>query len=105
MTSVSGVLRQIEIFSDLRDDQLEWFASSAEEIVLDTGDVLLHEGDAADALFVVLEGEVRGRREAGGSDAPGFIGRAGQVIGMLPFSRMTKFLLTARATTHARLLR
>jgi CRP-like cAMP-binding protein len=57
------VLRQIEIFSDLRDDQLEWFASSADEIVLDPGDVLLHEGDAADALFVVLEGEVRGRRE------------------------------------------
>ena len=105
MTSASGVLRQIEIFSDLRDDQLEWFASSAEEIVLDPGDVLLHEGDAADALFVMLEGEVRGRRETGGSDALGFIGRAGQVIGMLPFSRMTQFPLTARATTHTRLLR
>jgi signal transduction histidine kinase len=105
MTSASGVLRQIEIFSDLRDDQLEWFASSAEEIVLDPGDVLLHEGDAADALFVMLEGEVRGRRETGGSDALGFVGRAGQVIGMLPFSRMKQFPLTARAATHARLLR
>ena len=79
MTSASGVLRQIEIFSDLRDDQLEWFASSAEEVVLNPGDVLLHEGDAADALFVLLEGEVRGRRETGGADAVGFIGRAGQV--------------------------
>ena len=59
MTSASGVLRQIESFSDLRDDQLDWFASSADEIVLDHGDELLHEGDAADALFVVLEGEVR----------------------------------------------
>src|SRR5579863_9685212 len=105
MTSASGVLRQIEIFSDLRDDQLAWFASGGEEIVLDPGDVLLHEGDAADALFVMLEGEIRGRRETGGSDAPGFIGRAGQVIGMLPFSRMTQFPLTARAATHARLLR
>src|SRR5580658_5130271 len=105
MTSASGVLRQIEIFSDLRDDQLEWFASSAEEIVLDPGDVLLHEGDAADALFVLLEGEVRGRRETGGSDGPGFVARAGQVTGMLPFSRMTQFPLTARAATRARLLR
>ena len=100
MTSASGVLRQIEIFSDLRDDQLQWFASSAEEIVLDPGDVLLHEGDAANALFVVLEGEIRGRRETGGSDAPGFIARAGQVTGMLPFSRMTQFPLTARHDTH-----
>jgi signal transduction histidine kinase len=105
MTSASGVLRQIEIFSDLREDQLEWFASSADEISLDPGDVLLREGDPADALFVLLEGEVRGRRETGGSDAPGFVGRAGQVTGMLPFSRMTQFPLTARATTHARLLR
>jgi signal transduction histidine kinase len=105
MTSASGVLRQFEIFSDLRDEQLEWFASRAEEIVLDPGDVLLREGDAADALFVVLEGEIRGRRETGGSDGPGFIGRAGQVTGMLPFSRMTQFPLTARAVTHARLLR
>ena len=105
MTSASGALRQFEIFSDLRDEQLEWFASSAEEIVLEPGDVLLHEGDPADSLFVVLEGEIRGRRDTGGADAPGFIARAGQVTGMLPFSRMTQFPLTARATTHARLLR
>ena len=105
MTSASEVLRQIEIFSDLRDDQLEWFASSAEELVLEPGDVLLREGDAADALFVVLEGEIRGRREGGGADAPGYVGRAGQVTGMLPFSRMKQFPLTARATTHARILR
>jgi signal transduction histidine kinase len=94
-----AALRKIDIFSDLSDDQLHWFVSSADEIKLSPGDIVIHEGDPADALFVLLEGEVRGRRENGGGDAPGFVAQAGQVTGMLPFSRMTHFGMTARATT------
>lgn len=100
-----AALRQIAIFSDLRENQLQWFASRAEELRLSPGDYLLHEGDPADALFVLLEGEIRGRRENGGPDAPGFVGRAGQVVGMLPFSRMTHFPLTARVTAPTWILR
>jgi signal transduction histidine kinase len=102
--SAAEALRGIEIFADLREDQLQWFASSAEQRTLAPGDVLLNEGDVADRLFVLLEGEIRGRREHGGPDAPGFLVRAGQVAGILPFSRMTHFPLTARATTPAWLL-
>ncbi len=102
---VEAALRRIPIFSDLREDQLQWFASSAEELLVSPGDPLTHEGDPADALFVLLEGEVRGRRENGGADGPGFVGRAGQVLGMLPFSRMTHFPLTVRATEPAWILR
>src|SRR5260370_19183293 len=97
--SLEVALRKIEVFADLRDDQLQWFASSGEELRLAPGDVLLREGDPADALFVLLDGEVRGRRENAGADSPGFVGRAGEVTGLLPFSRMTKFSLTARAVT------
>ena len=103
--SLESALRSIDIFSDLREDQLQWFTSNAEERTLSPGDVLLHEGDPADALFVLLEGEIRGRRENGAGDAPGFAARTGQVIGLLPFSRMTHFPLTARATVPAWLLR
>ena len=103
--SLESALRTIDVFADLRDDQLAWFTASAEERTLAPGDALLHEGDPADALFVLLEGEIRGRRENGGGDAPAFWARAGEVIGLLPFSRMTRFPLTARATMPARLLR
>src|SRR5207237_9790550 len=98
-------LGQIAIFSDLRDHQLQWFASGVEDLHLTPGEMLLREGDPADALFVVIEGEVRGRREMGPVDAPTFTGRPGQVIGMLPFSRMTHFPLTARATQPTWILR
>ena len=89
--AAADLLRAIDIFADLRDDQLQWFVASAEERILSPGDVLLHEGDPADMLFVLLEGEIRGRRENGAQDAPGFVARSGQVTGTLPFSRMTRF--------------
>ena len=49
-----AALRKIEIFSDLEEDQLKWFASSAQEILLAPGDILLHEGDPADAATASL---------------------------------------------------
>ena len=102
---LEAALRQIEIFADLRDDQLRWFAASGQELRLAAGETLLREGDPADALFVLLAGEVRGRRENGAADTSGFVGRAGEVTGMLPFSRMTNFSLTARATVPTWILR
>jgi signal transduction histidine kinase len=103
--SPEAALRQISIFSDLRDDQLEWFVSNAQQVLLSSGDILLREGEPAVALFVLLEGEIRGRREGGATDAPGFLARSGQVIGLLPFSRMIQSPLTGRATGPAWLLR
>ena len=98
-------LREIEVFSDLRDDQLRWFAVSGEDLLLASGEVLFPEGHPADALFVVLDGELRGRRENAGADAPVFTAPAGTVTGMLPFSRLTHFPLTMRAASPTRFLR
>ena len=97
-------LRQIDIFSDLTEDQLRWFVSNGKRIELAAGNTLLHEGDPADRLFVLLEGEIRGRRENGGADAPGFAAGSGEVIGLLPFSRMVRYPLTVRATAPTRIL-
>ena len=102
--SLTAALRSIEIFADLREDQLEWFVSNAQEHTFATGEVLLHEGDPATALYVLLEGEIRGRAESGAKDSPGFVARAGEVTGLLPFSRMTRFGMTARATAPSWIL-
>jgi signal transduction histidine kinase len=103
--TLEAALRRIGVFADLQEEQLAWFASTGDELLLAPGDVLFHEGDVADALFVLLEGEIRGRRESAGADAPNFVVQAGEVTGMLPFSRMTHFPLAMRAAAPTRILR
>jgi signal transduction histidine kinase len=97
-------LREISIFSDLKDEQLAWFVSHAEEVHYNPNDVMAHEGDPADFLVVLLEGELRGRRESGNGDGPVFVIRAGHVTGMLPFSRLTHYPRTIRAVLPSRLV-
>jgi signal transduction histidine kinase len=100
-----GDLRRIEIFSDLPEESLGWMAEKFEEIHLRPGEVFIHEGDPAENLFVILEGEIR-FQISGGLDAPVYRVPAGQVTGLLPYSRMTVYRGTGQAVvrTHALLL-
>src|SRR3954452_18814716 len=104
-TPLKTALRKIEVFSDLTDEQLDWFSANSEDVRLAPGDILIREGDPADALFVILEGEMRGRQKSAGADAPSYVARAGQVTGMLPFSRMTTFQILSRAVLPTRIAR
>jgi signal transduction histidine kinase len=96
-------LRRITIFADLSEEQLDWFASNCEDVRWASGEVVIHEGDPADVLVVLLEGELRGRRDSAGADSPVYIVHAGEVTGMLPFSRLTVFPVTIRAFGVARM--
>jgi signal transduction histidine kinase len=97
--------RNIPILADLTDDELRWLADHAEEMTLQPGEVLIREGDPANWMIVYLEGETDGRRETLGPDAPVYTARAGQITGMLPFSRLTNFPITARAVAPTRIAR
>jgi signal transduction histidine kinase len=101
---LAAALRQISIFADLSDEQMGWLTSSGEEVLLSPGDTLVHSGDKADTLFVLLEGELRIRGDGGG-DVPSFTVEAGEVTGLLPFSRMKNYRLSVRASEPARVLR
>src|ERR1700745_2615143 len=97
--------RKIPILADLNDDELGWLADHAEIATAAAGEVVIRENDPADSMIIYLEGETDGRRESLGPDAPVFTARAGQITGMLPFSRMTHFPITARAVTDLRVAR
>jgi signal transduction histidine kinase len=104
-THLVAELRNIPILSDLPDDSLHWLADHAQEFTFQPGEVMVKEGDAADAMIIYLEGESDGRRESLGPDAPVYTARAGMVTGMLPFSRMTNYTITSRAVTPTRVAR
>jgi signal transduction histidine kinase len=90
-------LRKIPAFVDQPPADLEWFVAQCQERRLGVGEITVKEGTPADTMMVVLEGELRARRENGAQDGPVFTARAGEVTGTLPFSRMKVFSVTGRA--------
>src|ERR1700730_490781 len=103
MTEIAELLR-VAVFADLPEDQIEWFLSQAEELRFKTGDALITGVGPADALFVLLEGQLQARGELGGETVIINID-PGQVTGRLPYSRMKTFTFGARALTACRILR
>ena len=101
--SLARRLRVVEVFSDLTDAQLAWLADHAEIVELEAGDAFRHEGDPADVMLAVLDGEVRSRKEQGESDGRLYVRRTGQLGGMLPNSRITHFPITTRAAKRTTL--
>jgi signal transduction histidine kinase len=97
-------LVRVPVFTGLPADQITWFIGQAEEMHLKAGDTYFREGDPADAMFVVLEGQVQVRGELGGETVVIAL-KPGDVTGVLPFSRMKQFTVGARAITDARVLR
>ncbi|MBI2680440.1 MAG: cyclic nucleotide-binding domain-containing protein, partial [Candidatus Solibacter usitatus] len=92
-------LRKIEIFKDQPEEQLAWLAQQGTEIRLETGESLFEMGAPADRMFVFFEGELELRRDG---YSMVYIG-AGEVSGLLPFSRMTHFFATSYAVSPTRL--
>jgi signal transduction histidine kinase len=98
----------VQVFADLSDEELQWFADNAEDHRFAAGDLVFRKGDKADTMVVYLEGEVHAYWDETDHDMV-YIARAGErsteVTGMLPFSRMTEFTVTGYAVTDVRLLR
>ena len=95
-------LRAIPVFADLYPQQLEWLAGQMTLVQLQSGEVLAEAGSPADHLLVMLEGELRGHRDGSGGDGRSYVARAGQVTGLLPYSRLTHYPSTIRAVTALR---
>ena len=103
MIEKSELLR-VPAFTDLPDDQLDWFISQSQELILKAGDVYAQQGTPADAMFVILQGKLQGRGERGGETFI-FDLEPGEITGTLPFSRMKTFTVSGRALIESRALR
>jgi len=86
LPEIVAALRRVSTLHGLTDSELEWLATNCEEIFAPAGAPLFREGDPATKMTILLQGEVHVRRSQGGLAL--FVGRAGQITGVLPFSRM-----------------
>jgi len=104
-TELVKELKTVPILSDLADDELQWLADHSEVLTAELGQIVVRENDPADHMIIYLEGESDSRRESLGPDAPVYTTRAGQITGMLPYSRLTHFPVTSRAVSPLRVAR
>jgi signal transduction histidine kinase len=103
MVEASELVR-LPIFADLADDQIAWFIRQSREVSLKAGEIYSRQGDPANSMFVLLEGEFEWRGELGGETVV-IAGNVGDVMGALPFSRLKEFTLTGKAVKDGRILR
>ena len=87
-------LQSISTFSDLPAEGLAWLAAHMGVIDLESGEITVQQGDPADHMVVILRGEIGS--EAGNGRL--WRATAGQVTGLLPFSRLTHYPGTARTS-------
>src|SRR6266567_6411153 len=104
MAEVLELLRHVPAFADLPDDQVAWFLSQSQDLRLKPGEAYARQGDPADAMAVLLEGEFQWRGELAGETIIREL-KAGEVTGVLPFSRMKHYTLSGKALTEGRVLR
>jgi signal transduction histidine kinase len=100
-SSLIDDLRKIQVFSDLPEEHLAWLAEKLEEKHFQPGEIMAREGDPLEHLTVMLEGEIRIQRGTGPNEMI-FRVYAGQVTGMLPYSRLTHYGGTTQAVLPTR---
>ena len=85
--TIAEALERIAPLQGLPFEDRLWLARHGEEFVAQPGDILFEEGAPADRMILMLKGEIHVQRTHNGAMAL-FIGRTGQMTGLLPFSRM-----------------
>ena len=95
------LLQRVEVFSDTPSHHLARIALLAKEVEADAGALLLRGTEKADAMYVVIDGELRGERP-GRSTRP--VG-SGEAVGALAILDDAPIGLDVRVVRKSRLLR
>ena len=90
LPTIVAALAAMAPLAQLAPHEHEWIARHSEERKGAAGAILFHEAEPACHLVFLLDGDIHVRRRQAGPMGL-FIGRAGQLNGKLPFSRMTHY--------------
>src|SRR3989442_6615294 len=99
MVDKSEFLR-VRAFADLPDDQIAWFLSQAQETHIKAGDTYVRQGDPADWMFVILEGQFQWRGEVSGENIVCFVQHRDAPPGGAP-SRRKECILRSAAVVRS----
>jgi signal transduction histidine kinase len=84
---VLEALHRVRQLDGLTDAEYRWLIQHSWELTAPTGTRIFSDGDPATNMTILLAGEIQVRRQQSARGSL-FIGRSGQITGVLPFSRM-----------------
>ena len=96
-------LRQVPLFSNLSDDQLQCIAGLGTEIKLDRGTQIANQGDPPDGFYIILEGQTEWTRNVGGEVVPAVTLGTGEVFAELILLLDEPYPTSGRALTDVQL--
>ncbi|MCP3139537.1 ATP-binding protein [Pyxidicoccus xibeiensis] len=98
-------LRRVPLFSRLTDGQLDWMAGHGRQLQFKAGTRIAAQGDPADGLSVILEGDTQWTRRVGAQEVPVTSLKAGDLFGELILFLNSPHPTTGWAVTDVRLFR
>jgi signal transduction histidine kinase len=98
-------LKSLAILEGLSEDIITWLSDNGTRIDLVPQDHMFTFGQQADYMFIVVQGKIERFQDIDGQSVVAATTGPGQVTGMLPFSRMTKYPGNAIAAEPTQVLR
>src|SRR4051794_32628511 len=98
-------MREMHIFANVSDRELRTLLNVGMEFALNAGETLLHEGDSAKGLYVLLEGDLEVSKRLGDQEIVLAHTEPGSFVGEISLLTGQPLTASVRATVPSRLLR
>ena len=102
---VEAILRRFPLFADLPESDIAQLATMAQPVAIEAGQLLMAEGDDADAFYVVLDGEFEVTKRAGSDEVPVGTAQAGEMLGEMALLERRQRTASVRALVRGRLIK
>jgi hypothetical protein len=102
IAALTEALRKVAPLAGMTDEEYLWLATNGTERFADANTTLFKQGEPATRMSILLKGEVQVQRDRIGAAPVLFIGRAGQITGLLPFSRMQTYRFSPACLRRSR---
>jgi signal transduction histidine kinase len=100
-----ALLRRVELFAELSEEDFSWVADGAEPVELGVGDLLAVQGEPGDAMFVVMSGELQVVKRSRDADVPIALLAPGEIVGEMAIFEAQPRNASVRATAPTRVVR
>ena len=97
-------LRDVPLFAEMPEAELEYICRTSEEVLLPAGQQLFAEGSAGDCAYIVLDGQLEVVKDSQGREVLLNVLKPGEVVGEMALLEQKPRMASVRARTDASLL-